>query len=212
MILASGSPRRASILASLGISFEVFPADVDEAVLPHESPERHVERLSRSKAQWVGARFPERLVLGGDTIVTLDGEILGKPENRGQAEEMLLRLQGRTHRVMSGLTVVTPKGGEDAHGVFSGASVTAVTFRRVPATHIRAYVRTGEPLDKAGAYGIQGMGATFVEKVEGDYSGVVGLPVSLLVRLLERAGRPYEFPAQTPESMSVSLETTAGER
>ncbi len=180
----------------LGLSFTVHPAAVHEQVEPHESAEAHVERLARAKASAVASAFPEAVVLGGDTVVTLDDEILGKPSGPEDAEAMLLRLAGRTHIVASGLALALPSG--DVH---SGVSTTEVTFRPFSPDRARAYVATGEPLDKAGAYGIQGLGAALVTEIKGDYSCVVGLPVALLMKLFEESGWEYTFAASvTPEA------------
>jgi septum formation protein len=193
LVLASASPRRAEILETLGIPAEVHPARVDESVLPGEGPEEHAERLARGKAAAVASLVPGRWVLGGDTVVVVDDQILGKPRDEGHAVEMLLALQGRAHRVVSALALVDPGG-----RVFSGAQSTEVRFRPFDEAFAQAYAATGEPMDKAGAYGIQGLGSVLVEGVVGDWSGVVGLPVPLLVDLLEKAGRPYRFPGGLP--------------
>lgn len=197
MILASASPRRAMILAILRIPFEVDPPSGPEVARPGEPPLEHALRLSREKAREVADRRPGRWVLAGDTIVTLDGEILGKPQSADDALQMLLRLQGRTHRVISALSLIRPATGRSfrKETVFAGTETTAVTFRSFGRETASAYVRTGEPDDKAGAYGIQGIGAALVRRIEGDYGGVVGLPVPLLLDLLEEAGRPYRFGA-----------------
>ncbi len=190
LVLASASPRRLDILRQLGLAPEVRAADVDESLLPGEGPGAHVERLARAKAARVAAASdagePE-LVLAGDTVVVLEGAVLGKPRDPAHAEEMLLALAGREHEVWSGLAVAGPDGS------VSGAARAVVRFRPFDAALARAYVATGEPLDKAGAYGIQGMGAALVEEVRGDYYSVVGLPVGLLVSLLARAGWRYGF-------------------
>ncbi len=197
LILASGSPRRSEILDALGIDHQVHPAAVDEVSLAGERPEDHAERLARAKAAAVSGLHPGRWVLAGDTVVVVDGDLLGKPRDRDEAVGMLLTLQGRMHRVVSALALVRPAGLENGDGgdgrLFSGTEITEVRFRPFERGFAEAYVDTGEPLDKAGAYGIQGKGAVLVEGIRGDYSGVVGLPVSLLVRLMEDAGRPYRF-------------------
>ena len=197
MILASASPRRASILGILRIPFEVDPPSGPEVAQPNEPPLEYALRLSQEKAREVAARHPGRWVLGGDTIVTVDGETLGKPRSADHALRMLLRLRGRTHHVISALSLIRPASarffGQEA--VFAGTETTAVTFRSFGREAAGAYVRTGEPDDKAGAYGIQGMGAALVRRIEGDYGGVVGLPVPLLLDLLGQAGRPYRFGA-----------------
>jgi len=193
LILASGSPRRSEILGTLGFSVVVDPPEVDEKSLPDESPEVYTERLAREKALSVARRHPSSWVLAGDTVVVDRGAVLGKPVDESDAVSMLLRLQGRSHRVFSSLALVQPASGGDERRVRSGVSVTDVTFRSFDREVAEAYARTGEPLDKAGAYGIQGMGGALVEGIRGDYSGVVGLPVPLLIRLLEEAGEPYRF-------------------
>lgn len=203
VILASASPRRADILRTLGIPFRVEVADIDESEHPGELPEALVERLARHKARAVadrlggafaGASVP---ILAGDTVVALGPRILGKPTGTEDAIRMLCELSGSTHRVLSSLALLErpPRGEPSPDPVIrSGVQVTRVTFRLFTPAEARAYAATGEPLDKAGAYGIQGMGAALVESIEGDYSGVVGLPVPLLVRLLEERGTPYRFP------------------
>ena len=198
LVLASASPRRSECLRMLGLSFTVHPAAVSEDVRPGESAGAHVERLARAKATAVASSCPDALVLGGDTVVTLDGEILGKPSGPGQAEAMLLRLTGRTHTVASGLALALPSG-----DVYSGVSTTEVTFRPFSPEFARAYVATGEPLDKAGAYGIQGLGAALVTEIRGDYFCVVGLPVALLVRLFEESGWEYAFPSSPRPNSST---------
>ena len=176
----------------LGLSFTVQPAEVSETVQPGESAEAHVERLARDKATAVASACPGAVVLGGDTVVTLGGEILGKPSGPEEAEAMLLRLAGRTHTVASGLALVRPSG-----DVRSGVSTTEVTFHPFSPEFAHAYVATGEPLDKAGAYGIQGLGAALVTEIRGDYYSVVGLPVALLLRLFEESDWRYNFPLST---------------
>jgi nucleoside triphosphate pyrophosphatase len=172
----------------LGVPFEVHAADLDESWIEGESPEAHVERLAREKAESVGAEYPGRLVLAGDTVVVLDGDILGKPADSLDAAEMLLRLSGREHYVASGLALRTESGATE-----SGFSVTRVRFADFDRETAEAYVATGEPLDKAGAYGIQGKGAALVRAIEGDYYTVVGLPIPLMLDLFRRAGRQYAF-------------------
>lgn len=190
LVLASASPRRADILRSLGIPFTVDVSSLPEDPLPGEAPATHARRLASEKAVAVSLRHPGALVLGGDTVVILDGDLLGKPTDTDEAEAMLLRLAGRSHDVASGLALAR-NGAEVAAGV----EVTRVDFRAFGREEARRYVATGEPMDKAGAYGIQEMGGSLVRRVEGDYTAVVGLPVSLLVTLLEEAGAPYRFPS-----------------
>jgi septum formation protein len=202
LVLASASPRRSECLRTLGLSFTVQPAEVPETVQHEESAEALVERLARDKAAAVASVRPGAVVLGGDTVVTLDGEILGKPAGPEDAEAMLCRLAGRTHNVASGLALALPSG-----DVRSGVSTTEVTFRQFSPEFAHAYVATGEPLDKAGAYGIQGLGAALVTEIRGDYYSVVGLPVALLLRLFEESGWEYTFPSPfRPHFFNVLLE------
>lgn len=187
IVLASGSPRRKQLLEMLRIPFRVIAPDVDEHVLPGERPDAYVTRLSRAKAEAVAARALGDLVLAADTTVVLDGEIFGKPDSPSHAVEMLSRLQGRTHEVMTSVAVA--RDGEVAQAL----DVSRVTFRPTDRATLEAYVATGEPLDKAGAYAIQGLGAPLIERVEGDFFGVMGLPLRLALDLLARFGRPYRF-------------------
>ena len=193
VVLASASPRRADILRQLGLDPEVRPADVDEAVLDGEGPEQHVERLARLKAETVAGTETGALVLGGDTVVVDDGRVLGKPSGRAEAEAMLRSLSGRTHHVLSGLALTGP------HGTVSAVARTTVHMRPFDAREVAAYVATGEPLDKAGAYGIQGRGAALVAGIEGDYFTVVGFPVAVFVELLQRAGWRFHSGLLTPK-------------
>jgi len=187
IVLASGSPRRKQLLEMLHIPFRVMPPDVDEHVLPGEDPGHYVTRLSRAKAEAVVARAPGDVILAADTTVVLDGAIFEKPTSPANAVEMLSRLQGRTHEVMTGVAVA--RDGELAQAL----DVSRVTFRPADRATLEAYVATGEPMDKAGAYAIQGLGAPFVERVEGDFFGVMGLPLRLALDLLAQFGRPYRF-------------------
>jgi septum formation protein len=168
----------------LGIEVEVRPAHVPEKRGPGESPLAYAERLAREKARSVSGD----LVLGADTIVLVGGEVLEKPADQAEALRMLRLLQGRTHQVISSVALA-------ARGVVRLATdTTAVTFRPCSDEFLRAYIATGEPMDKAGAYGIQGYGAALVEGIEGDFFGVMGLPLRLVLGLLEEAGCPYRFP------------------
>ena len=190
LVLASGSPRRRELLSGLGLSFAVRPADVDESVLPGESPEVYVERLARTKAEHEA--HPGEVVLAADTTVAVPveagEEILGKPADEAEARAMLARLcdgaHGRHHRVLTGVAVHDPTRGETR----SSVEATGVVFTAMSPQEIAWYAASGEPLDKAGAYGIQGFGGLFVEGVEGNYSNVVGLPLPLTWRLLTGAG------------------------
>ena len=187
IVLASGSPRRKQLLEMLRIPFRVVPPDVDEHVLPGEEPGHYVTRLSRAKAEAVVARAPGEVILAADTTVVLDGAIFEKPTSPAHAVAMLSRLQGRTHEVMTAVAVA--RDGEVAQAL----DVSRVTFRAADRATLEAYVATGEPMDKAGAYAIQGLGAPLIERVEGDFFGVMGLPLRLALDLLARFGRPYRF-------------------
>lgn len=194
VVLASASPRRAAVLRMLGLSFRAVPAGVEERLGAVESPHGYVKRLSREKAARVAAEYPGALVVGGDTIVVLDGRVLEKPADPAEAVEMLASLAGRTHHVLSGLAVA-------ANGkVESQVARARVTFRPVTREMMERYVETGEPLDKAGSYGIQGCGAALVDRIEGDYYTVVGLSVAALVGLLPRVGLQYRPGAVVPLS------------
>jgi nucleoside triphosphate pyrophosphatase len=187
IILASQSPRRRELLSLVGIPHEVCPADLDESLLPGEEPVPHAERLARSKAEAIAAREPGSVVIGADTIVVLDGEILGKPATPHEAHATLRKLSGRTHTVHTAVAVA--RNGRTVSGVES----VEVTFRPITDEQIAAYIATGEPMDKAGAYGIQGFGAVIVERVHGDYFAVMGLALGRLVGLLEEVGVAYRF-------------------
>jgi septum formation protein len=187
LVLASASPRRRELLASRGLRFEVVPPDVEETARAGERPQALVERLALEKALAVRARLPalpRRFVLGSDTVVVLDGEILGKPRDAAHALELLSRLSGRTHTVWTGVAVAAT--GEGRPRVASVAS--SVTLRPAAEPELRAYVASGEPLDKAGAYALQGEGRRFVSRVEGSESNVIGLPLDEALALLAEAG------------------------
>ena len=185
LILASASPRRRELLTQAGYTFEVHPAHVNEDPRPDEDPIAYVVRLARDKAQAVFADVhdPDAIVLGADTTVTLDGHILAKPEDAADAARMLRLLSGRTHRVITGVAIATATGTEVA------AEVTGVQFLALNDEEIAAYIATGEPMDKAGAYGIQGRAAKWIPRVEGCYFNVVGLPLALVATMLESISR-----------------------
>lgn len=185
VILASQSPRRRALLSLVGIAHEVRPADIDERYLPDESPRAHAERLAREKAETI--REPEAVVIGSDTIVVVDGDVLGKPRDEADAARMLRRLSGRSHTVITAIAVAW-RG-----RVESGVEEVEVAFHPLTDEDIAGYVATREPMDKAGAYGIQGFGATIVARVDGDYFAVMGLSLQRLVRLLGRLGLRYAF-------------------
>jgi septum formation protein len=171
----------------LGIPHRVDPSDVPEVRELGESAEGMAARLARAKALQVAARHPGTPVLGADTVVMLGHRLLGKPTSPAEAAQMLRRLSGREHRVVTAVALARD------HDARVRRDVTRVWFRRLPADLIDAYVATGEPLDKAGAYGVQGYGAVLVERIEGDFFSVMGLPVRLVIELLEAAGLPYRF-------------------
>jgi septum formation protein len=183
--LASASPRRSQLLNQIGVLHEVFPVDLDEARLPGEPPRVYVERLARDKARAAAAALagrPERPVLAADTSVVLGDDIFGKPADAAECVRMLTTLGGRTHEVMTGIAVL-------ARGaLLADVSVSRVTFRRIGEDECRRYWASGEPRDKAGGYAVQGLAAVFVERLEGSFSGVMGLPLFEAGRLLAAAG------------------------
>jgi len=181
IILASASPRRRKILADLGYRFEVVPSHADEASLAGELPGDHVVRLSSIKAQTVARDYPGDLVIGADTAVVLENEILGKPESEEEAVSMLERLSGRTHTVFTGLALIHIEGNIKR----SGYEKTEVTFNELNANRIREYVKSGEPLDKAGSYGIQGIGSFLVKDYSGELDTVIGFPSGLFKKMYE---------------------------
>jgi nucleoside triphosphate pyrophosphatase len=183
LTLASSSPRRRQLLEMLGIPVRVVSPNVSEVRRPVETPVDYVERLAREKALAV----PGRLVLGADTTVVVRDEVLEKPVDAVDALRMLRKLQGRTHQVVTSIALVA---GETIH---QATDVTNVVFRRLDDVFLEAYVATGEPMDKAGAYGIQGYGAALVERIDGDFFSVMGLPLRLVLELLDEAGQPYRF-------------------
>jgi septum formation protein len=187
LILASQSPRRAELMRMLKLEFDVMPADIDESYLKHEIPAAHAERLAREKALVIAQQYPDAVVVGSDTVVIIDRKVLGKPKSEDDGVAMLMRLQGRVHRVATGIAV--------AHGgdVVAETEIVRVKFRSFDEAVAREYIRTGEPMDKAGAYGIQGYGASLVEWVHGDYFAVMGLPVQRMIRMFEQLGYHYNF-------------------
>jgi nucleoside triphosphate pyrophosphatase len=191
LILASSSPRRISYLSQLGIRFRPARPDVDETPLDGEKPRPYVRRVALAKARFVSRRRPRAWVLAADTIVVLDGAILGKPRDESEARRMLARLSGRTHQVMSAMALVCSAAEKE----LSRLSLTRVQFREMDPAEIRWYVRTGEPTDKAGAYAIQGLGGFFVRRISGSPSNVVGFPVETFYHLIRSADLPLFPPA-----------------
>jgi septum formation protein len=190
LILASGSPRRAQLLWAAGIPYEVHPPDIDETLSTGEPAETYVRRLAETKARVVASQHPDRPVLAADTVVLVDGQILGKPLDAEDARRMLRLLSGRWHEVMTGVYLIgPPKGGPHISGGahVSRVVVTAVEFAALTAAEIEWYVASGEPLDKA-AYGVQSLGSRFVTRVDGSYSNVVGLPIAEVYQMCTAAG------------------------
>jgi len=183
ILLASASPRRAELLRQIGLPFSVCPADIDESIPAGLSPIDAVAMLSRVKAQAVSAKAKKgELILAADTIVVLDSDILGKPQDESDAVQMLMSLSGREHFVHTGLTLLEPFGGK----LLTQTVTTKVKMHTLSKEQICTYVATGEPMDKAGAYGIQGRAACFVESIDGCYFNVMGLPLAKLTQMLEK--------------------------
>ncbi len=187
VILASASPRRRDLLDLIGIPHDVLPADIDESLRGRESPRKHAERLAREKAAAVASGDARLITIAADTIVLVDRKILGKPANAVDAGSMLRLLSGREHTVVTAVAVAR------GNKVKSAVEEVSVTFRELTDEEIDDYIATGEPMDKAGAYGIQGYGATIVERIEGDYFAVMGLSLVRLVALLRDVGVEYRF-------------------
>ena len=171
----------------IGVAHEVLPADIDEAYLPGEAPLAHAERLARTKADTIARVAPDAVVIGADTIVVIDDQVLGKPRDEAHAAAMLRQLSGRVHEVFTAVAVARGRR------IDSGVEVVSVTFRELRDDEITAYIATREPMDKAGAYGIQGYGATIVERIDGDFFAVMGLSLVRLVSLLGQHGVTYDF-------------------
>ncbi len=180
LILASASPRRQELLREAGIAFEIHPAHIPEQRLPGEAAVDYAKRLSREKALAVSHRFANRFVLGADTIVVVDEDVLEKPLDHHDAARMLRLLSGRAHNVITGVSLVTPTGTIDTR-----TRTTQVLFRTLTEQEIQAYVTSNEPMDKAGAYAIQGGAAGFADRMDGEYSNVVGLPLRLVAEMLK---------------------------
>jgi septum formation protein len=187
LVLASASPRRQELLRNAGIAFTVQPADIDESPQDGESPVECAQRLAREKALAVSPSRPLDCVLGADTIVVIDEKILGKPRDAADAARMLRLLSGRTHEVVTGVCLVGPVGERrtESRELRAASETTRVTMCKISDEDIGEYITTGEPMDKAGAYAIQGMASRWIPRIEGDYSNVVGLPVALVYRMLQ---------------------------
>jgi septum formation protein len=182
LVLASASPRRKELLRNAGIAFEVEPANIPEEALPGENARPYAERLAREKALAISQKHPNYAILGADTIVVVDNQILGKPADQADAARMLRLLSGRTHQVVTGICLIV--NGEAK----VGSETTSVVMSEISSAEIQSYIATGEPMDKAGAYAIQGIASRWIPRIEGDYSNVVGLPVALVYRMLQEAG------------------------
>jgi septum formation protein len=188
VVLASGSPRRRQLLQLIAIDHDVIPSDIDETARSGELPEQYCERLAREKAEHIAKDKQESLVIGADTIVVIDDQILGKPRDVEDAARMLRMLSGRSHTVMTAVAAA-----RDGRTV-SSVELVDVTFLPLDDERISAYIATREPMDKAGAYGIQGYGATIVRRIDGDYFAVMGLSLVRLVALMRELGVIYDFP------------------
>lgn len=182
LILASSSPRRKELLENLQLKFEVFSSDIDESFNPAHAPKDIVMELAYRKAKAVSEQRPDSYVIGSDTVVVFDSNILGKPKDKKEAFTMLKALAGKTHTVYTGVCIIAPEKEIKFY------TKTAVVFWELTDEEIHSYINTGEPFDKAGAYGIQGFGSILVKEIRGDYFSVVGLPVSKTVRELKKAG------------------------
>jgi septum formation protein len=182
LVLASASPRRKQLLTEAGYRCEVRPVDVDESQQPGEAPERYVERVARLKAETCARQMPDRTIVAADTAVVVDDDVFGKPIDAADATRMLERLSGRAHLVMTGVVVIGQRQ-------VSAVETTTVQFDALSPSDIAWYVASGEPMDKAGGYAIQGLASRFIPRIDGSYSNVVGLPIATLVRLLTEAGR-----------------------
>ena len=183
-ILASASPRRIELLTLLGLCFEVMPSNVDEKFMIGEAPRDHVLRLSEEKARIASTLHPEAWVMGADTIVIINGDVLGKPRTPDEAKEMLGRLSGQMHTVFTGFTVVRKSAGI----LIREAVSSSVRFREIPGDEMAWYITSQEPYDKAGGYAVQGMGAFFIKEIYGSYTNVMGLPLCEVVDVLKRVG------------------------
>jgi septum formation protein len=182
LILASASPRRQELLRAVGLKFKIIPAHVNENYIAGESPQQHVKRLSRDKAMVIARKYPEAWVLGADTIVVIDGFILGKPKNKIQAREMLQKLSGNEHKVFTGFTIA-----HAAAEIYQTKVIqSAVRFKTISPKEMDWYVSCDEPYDKAGGYAVQGKGACFIQSIRGSYTNVIGLPICEVIETLKK--------------------------
>ena len=183
-ILASASPRRQQLLQEIGLQFDVIPGDVNENFLRNEAPVEYVTRMSREKSNTISTKKPDSWVLAADTIVVIDGEILGKPQTRDEARDMLMKLSGRKHRVVTGFTIEK----KSVNVLMSDTVESTVLFKMIEKDELEWYVNSSEPYDKAGAYAVQGMAGYFVKEIHGSYTNVVGLPLTEVVTALKEVG------------------------
>jgi len=181
IILASKSPRRKELLENIGLKFKIVPSDINEDLISFSSPKEYAERLSKEKAKKVVEEYQDAIIIGADSIVILNGEIIGKPKSLENAKEILRKLSGRKHTVITGFTVVDSKTGKSV----TKSVLSSVTFKKLSEEEIDDYVTTGELMDKAGAYAIQEKAGAFIEKVEGDFFNIVGLPIFALCKVLQ---------------------------
>lgn len=182
LILASASPRRKEIMANLGLKFRIQPADIIESILDEYSPEEAVLNIACQKAQEIAKIETKGIIIAADTIVVLDGQILGKPADKDEAFEILAKLSNKCHEVMTAIYLIDAENGQN----FSHVEISKVFFREIREKEIEKYILSGEPMDKAGAYGIQGLASFFIQRIEGCYFNIVGLPVFALYNLLEK--------------------------
>ncbi len=202
LVLASASPRRQELLRNSGIAFEVQPANIPEEPLSDEDPKSCAERMAREKALAIARQRPEDCVLGADTVVVANGQLLGKPSDAADAERMLRQLSGRDHQVITGVCLVI--GGHAS----IASETTLVSMSEITDQEIADYVASGEPMDKAGAYAIQGIASRWIPRIEGDYSNVVGLPVALVFRMLREQGINSRFPVLSSQKTRGSSALT----
>jgi septum formation protein len=182
LILASASPRRRELLRSVGLNFKTIPAHVDEDYSEGENPQQHVRRLAQEKAQLIAQKYPRAWVLGADTIVVIDGLILGKPKNKTQAKEMLKKLSGREHKVFTGFTLTQAASKVSRSDIVQ----SMVKFKKIGAAELNWYIACDEPYDKAGGYALQGKGAYFIKSIRGSYTNVIGLPLCEVLETLKK--------------------------
>lgn len=182
IILASGSPRRKQLLSQINLNFKVVTVRIDESIKKNESPIAYTNRLSVNKAKIAALKYPNNIIIAADTVVTINNQIIGKPKNKNHAGKILLQLSGQKHQVITGFTVLDSQSKKQV----SKAVATDVLVKKLTRDEINNYIKTNEPLDKAGSYGIQGLGCFLVEKINGDYNNVVGLPLFDLIKVLKQ--------------------------